>query len=140
MKKSIILFSVIFFSFFTFSQTYPISNTTVTGCSGTFTDAGGTGGNYSNNESFIMTFCSPTGGPISLDFTGFGFQVETSFDFLDIYDGTTATGTPMYQSVVSGGTTNPGVITSTTGCLTICLLYTSPSPRDRTRSRMPSSA
>ena len=26
------------------------------------------------------------------------------------------------------------------GLLTICLLYTSPSPRDRTRSRMPSSA
>ena len=25
-------------------------------------------------------------------------------------------------------------------CLTICLLYTSPSPRDRTSSRMPSSA
>ena len=27
-----------------------------------------------------------------------------------------------------------------TGTPTICLLYTSPSPRDRTRSRMPSSA
>ena len=26
------------------------------------------------------------------------------------------------------------------GAFTICLLYTSPSPRDRTRSRMPSSA
>ena len=26
------------------------------------------------------------------------------------------------------------------GCLRSCLLYTSPSPRDRTRSRMPSSA
>ena len=26
------------------------------------------------------------------------------------------------------------------GTLNICLLYTSPSPRDRTRSRMPSSA
>ena len=26
------------------------------------------------------------------------------------------------------------------GCDTTCLLYTSPSPRDRTRSRMPSSA
>ena len=26
------------------------------------------------------------------------------------------------------------------GLLTTCLLYTSPSPRDRTRSRMPSSA
>ena len=27
-----------------------------------------------------------------------------------------------------------------TGSVNICLLYTSPSPRDRTRSRMPSSA
>ena len=27
-----------------------------------------------------------------------------------------------------------------TPCINICLLYTSPSPRDRTRSRMPSSA
>ena len=26
------------------------------------------------------------------------------------------------------------------GCISCCLLYTSPSPRDRTRSRMPSSA
>ena len=32
---------------------------------------------------------------------------------------------PTYKEVVQGGT---------------CLLYTSPSPRDRTRSRMPSSA
>ena len=29
---------------------------------------------------------------------------------------------------------------ATHGTLRICLLYTSPSPRDRTRSRMPSSA
>ena len=29
---------------------------------------------------------------------------------------------------------------SVLGCIPICLLYTSPSPRDRTRSRMPSSA
>ena len=27
-----------------------------------------------------------------------------------------------------------------TGCVTTCLLYTSPSPRDRQKSRMPSSA
>ena len=33
-----------------------------------------------------------------------------------------------------------GVLTLTSGALTTCLLYTSPSPRDRTRSRMPSSA
>ena len=31
-------------------------------------------------------------------------------------------------------------IESTTGSFLFCLLYTSPSPRDRTRSRMPSSA
>ena len=35
--------------------------------------------------------------------------------------------------VVSGGTKG-------LGRATVCLLYTSPSPRDRTRSRMPSSA
>ena len=32
------------------------------------------------------------------------------------------------------------VLTMATGASYICLLYTSPSPRDRTRSRMPSSA
>ena len=31
-------------------------------------------------------------------------------------------------------------MTATEGMSVICLLYTSPSPRDRTRSRMPSSA
>ena len=31
-------------------------------------------------------------------------------------------------------------ITTTATSFNICLLYTSPSPRDRTRSRMPSSA
>ena len=34
----------------------------------------------------------------------------------------------------SSGNTNTGVV------LTVCLLYTSPSPRDRQKSRMPSSA
>jgi len=33
-----------------------------------------------------------------------------------------------------------GVPIVVTGMLNVCLLYTSPSPRDRTRSRMPSSA
>ena len=31
-------------------------------------------------------------------------------------------------------------VTITNGTIMVCLLYTSPSPRDRTRSRMPSSA
>ena len=32
------------------------------------------------------------------------------------------------------------VLAALAGLVSVCLLYTSPSPRDRTRSRMPSSA
>ena len=39
----------------------------------------------------------------------------------------------LYVSVAAAGTTEDGLVYA-------CLLYTSPSPRDRTRSRMPSSA
>ena len=46
-----------------------------------------------------------------------------------------------YGITASGGSANP---TNAQGIIlaagTTCLLYTSPSPRDRTRSRMPSSA
>ena len=35
---------------------------------------------------------------------------------------------------------NPGAFARGTSMAYVCLLYTSPSPRDRTRSRMPSSA
>ena len=38
------------------------------------------------------------------------------------------------------GMRNPGLAFAEICLLWICLLYTSPSPRDRTRSRMPSSA
>ena len=39
------------------------------------------------------------------------------------------------------GTAHPGVLLEIASALSAgCLLYTSPSPRDRTRSRMPSSA
>ena len=41
-------------------------------------------------------------------------------------------GTPYVMYTAAGSTT--------TVVLGLCLLYTSPSPRDRTRSRMPSSA
>ena len=92
---------------------------TVTGCGGTLYDSGGPAGNYLNGENYTMTFCSSTGGIVSLDFSSFPFQVETGYDFLNIYDGSTATGTPMYQSSVNGGTINPGIIASTTNCITV---------------------
>ena len=92
---------------------------TITGCGGTLYDSGGQNGNYSNGENSTMTFCSSSGGIIALDFSAFPFQVETNFDFLNIYDGTNTTGTPMYQSSVTGGTTNPGIIASTGSCITV---------------------
>ena len=41
---------------------------------------------------------------------------------------------------VSNGSFDGSLQSELTASFTICLLYTSPSPRDRTRSRMPSSA
>ena len=41
---------------------------------------------------------------------------------------------------VQGGIDDKELSKCGLGCYTGCLLYTSPSPRDRTRSRMPSSA
>ena len=52
------------------------------------------------------------------------------FNFLDTID------LIAYGIKNRSDTTTPAV----NGLLYICLLYTSPSPRDRTRSRMPSSA
>ena len=49
--------------------------------------------------------------------------------------GTTDTG-----NIDSNGDTTTGDTTGGDDGSTLCLLYTSPSPRDRTRSRMPSSA
>ncbi|MDB3907318.1 PKD domain-containing protein [Crocinitomicaceae bacterium] len=100
--------------------TYTMTNGNISTCSGVFYDPGGTG-NYANSIGLItMTFCSDQPGEqIILDFSAYGFQVETSFDFLNIYDGTGTGGTQLWNSQTSGGSTNPGVITSTTGCLTI---------------------
>ena len=52
------------------------------------------------------------------------------------------TGKPIIASGWSGHTDflSPKFTTLLSGTLENCLLYTSPSPRDRTRSRMPSSA
>ena len=84
LKKQVLL-SLLFtlFSCVLNSQIYTINQGgTVLTCNGIFLDAGGLG-NYSNNENYTFTICSASGGPISLDFTGLPFQVETNFDFLN---------------------------------------------------------
>ena len=58
----------------------------------------------------------------------------------DSYVDDGATANDNYDGVLTGAIVTSGTVnTSTVGTYT-CLLYTSPSPRDRTRSRMPSSA
>jgi hypothetical protein len=123
MKNLLLILISISFSLstnFSQAQIYNMSNTTVNTCSGTFYDPQGTGDYVSGQALIEMTFCSsvPTD-EIILDFSGFGFQVETNFDFLNIYDGVGTGGAVLWDSQASGGAVNPGVITSTTGCVTV---------------------
>ena len=59
-------------------------------------------------------------------FGSFGIKLLSSKDAKKAYVHVTAAGLRMKDSVM--------------GTVTTCLLYTSPSPRDRQKSRMPSSA
>ncbi len=87
--------------------------TTLTQCGGTFADPGGAG-NYVNGANCTQTICTGVAGQcITLQFTA--FNLENNFDYLRIYDGTTAT--TLLATLT--GTTGPGNITSTTGCLTL---------------------
>lgn len=99
----------------TFGQTYNISTGgSVSTCSGTIYDSGGSGGSYGNNENYTMTFCSSSGNCIRITFTS--FNVENNYDRVRIYDG------PTTAYAFIGGYDNsnpPTTITSTTGCLTI---------------------
>lgn len=84
-------------------------------CSGQFTDSGGAGGNYSNNEGFTYTICPDQGGAvITTNFTA--FNVEAGFDFLYVYDGIDTSN----LIAVYDNSNIPNTITSTdaTGCLT----------------------
>jgi hypothetical protein len=107
MKKILLLLLLPLLTLSTVAQNYNMSNTTITTCGGTFYDPQGTG-NYINNQGLItMTICSNNGGPVSLNFTGLPFQVETGFDFLRIYNGTGTGGTMLWNSQTAGGQQTP---------------------------------
>jgi hypothetical protein len=93
------------------SQTYTMSTTTVSTCSGTFYDAGGSAGNYGNNENSTMTFTSSTGDRLSFAFSF--LNVETCCDRLYIYDGPTSA-----YPLIGVYTSNPGTIVSSGTSLT----------------------
>jgi len=103
-----------------FAQTYnmPAGTNSVTTCSGTFYDSGGSGSNYGYGQDRTYTFCpSIAGNKIQLTFTS--FATENNWDYLYVYDGTT-TGAPSL-GVYTGGT-SPGVVQATpsnaSGCIT----------------------
>ena len=80
-----------------------------------------------------------TGETVTVNTSGLNMAVSgtytVTYSATDV-DGNTGTAS---RTVIVEDTTAP-VITLTNGDIGTCLLYTSPSPRDRTRSRMPSSA
>ena len=80
------------------------------------------------------------------DWTGNTFTVgslasgmSTTVD-VDLKIGDTFQGTSLVNNAEITAATNALRIEDEDGAISTCLLYTSPSPRDRTRSRMPSSA
>ena len=70
------------------------------------------------------------------DYTKLASDIDDTEKYVD-------TGSYIFNALVSGsifGGVSGNKITAIAGESSTCLLYTSPSPRDRTRSRMPSSA
>jgi hypothetical protein len=69
-----------------FSREFQMAPEIFNVCNGIFTDTGGSGEYYLNNEDITTTLCSDNGGAILVEFTS--FDVEITFDFPYIYDGT----------------------------------------------------
>ena len=113
--KSFFLFTLLFLTGIsaTQAQTYLMSATNDTTCSGVFYDTGGAAGNYGNNQNITKTFVGAAGQRISFAFTS--FATESCCDYMDIWDGPT-TAHPYIGRF--RGTASPGIVTSTGTALT----------------------
>jgi gliding motility-associated-like protein len=97
------------------AQTYDMSTTSVSACSGTFYDSGGSIGTYSDDEVNTMTFCSSSAGQqIRFNFTSFSSE---SYDHLIVYDGPN-TSAPLLANYSGSSLSVPFTVTSSNGCLT----------------------
>lgn len=105
------------------AQSYNIATyngTTVNTCSGNFYDSGGSGGNYGNNENYVVTFCSTSGSPLYFDFTpNYNLDAGTG-DTLFFYDGLT-TADPLIAILVKNDDYGFGypVVGTTSTCVTV---------------------
>ncbi|NNK82055.1 MAG: PKD domain-containing protein, partial [Flavobacteriaceae bacterium] len=118
MRKTLLYFIFFVLNFvLVYGQDVNMQNGTISQCSGTLFDSGGSSGTYANNENFILTICSPNAGEaVVLDFTS--FSTQNAADILTIYDGDDVT-----AAVIGSysGTTSPGYVvpSNASGCLTL---------------------
>jgi len=114
-KRFIAFVAILFFTVDVVAQVYTMQSTVESTCSGFFYDSGKDTATYQANENAVMTFCSDVPGMcVSIQFTQ--FDLENGFDFLYAYNG------PSSNSPLIGtytGSTSPGTITATSGCLTV---------------------
>jgi hypothetical protein len=102
-------------------DTMNVSGTqTINRCGGVLYDSGGPSGNYSNNESGVLSICPALAGQyVSLNFTS--FSTEATNDVLTIYNGTSITDPILAPSPLSGSLSCSAPFTSShaSGCLTL---------------------
>ena len=88
-----------------YSQTFLINEITtpITTCNATLYDSGGQNGEYSNNESYTVTFCGNDNAPMIVEIVSISTE-SSSLDYLRIYDGPNTGSTQLVQI---GGRTLP---------------------------------
>ncbi len=98
---------------------YTMTNGSISACSGTFYDSGGSSGNYGYNESYVYTICPGTpGAKVRVNFTS--FDIEDSYEFLEVFDGNSVAAPSLG---VYTGTTGPGIAQATPGNASGCLTF-----------------
>lgn len=111
--KQVLLYCWVLLPSMGMGQSYNMTTGTITTCSGTFYDDGGSASTYSANATLIETFTSSTSSCLVVTFTS--FLTQTGNDILTIYDG------PSTASTVIGnysGNVSPGTIVASTASLT----------------------
>lgn len=95
-----------------------ITTNTITACNGTFTDNGGSNGNYTDLTKYLTVIQPAGAGSVTMNFSS--FSLEQGYDSLYIYNGN-STASPLIGAYT--GTQNPGTVTANSG--TMSLLFTS---------------
>ena len=103
------------------TESYNMSNTTVTTCNAMFYDSGGANANYGNQLNYTMTFYPESeGAKVNVSFIE--FNTENNYDFLYIYDGPSTSYTQIGKY---SGTTSPGQITANNEAGALTFKFTS---------------